>query len=246
MSNGGDWIDKRALETLTRTGRSARRVPSGCHLGRRRSGRLGRHRTPVRFRPRSRNCRARRQDLGRPRGRPHPLRTRVGPPRQSRSHCGPEPDHVAGAQTRPWTIISTWPSSRVSRPWPADRLETAPGWFGRAAVRAPLPLRFGLWSFATHAVLPGRRTWLASRVRPLIRLVDAAAARHEVCHFSLPLLALTGGGRSGLTAIEKLLRHVARRREQGTLDVLTLSATAQRLTGTRQAIPARSILRPAA
>ncbi len=121
-------------------------------------------------------------------------------------------------------------------------------WFSSRPAALLLPLRFGLWSFPTHATLPGRRVLLrlrgtASRIR---RTIDRAVANREVCHLSINGLAIAVQGPSALRTIERVLRHADKRRQQGQLCLSTLATASARLTGGRQSAPARSILRPAA
>ncbi len=121
-------------------------------------------------------------------------------------------------------------------------------WFSGRSAAPPLSLRFGLWSIPTQATLPGSRAslWLGGGSNRVRRLIDAAIVQRGICHVSINGLAVAAKGPSALHSIERVLRHADKRRAQGTLCLATLAAASQRLTGGRQAAPARSILRPAA
>ncbi len=121
-------------------------------------------------------------------------------------------------------------------------------WFASRTAAPPLSLRFGLWSIPTQGTLPSNRTalWLSNGLRRVRQSIDAAVAQRGVCHLSINALAVAAKGPSALRSIDRVLKHAEKRRLHSGLYVGTLAATAERLTGGRQSVPARSILRPAA
>jgi len=120
------------------------------------------------------------------------------------------------------------------------------GWFLRATLAPPEQLRFGLWEVPVAAVLPAARGWfgLASGARAAKSGIDRAGSTPAVFHLKIDglLLAVESAARQ----LEQVLRHLDRRRQSGLIAVATLADIAANLSGRRQAMPARSILRPAA
>jgi hypothetical protein len=116
-------------------------------------------------------------------------------------------------------------------------------WRGVARRRQgadPRPIRFGLWSLGPNLVLPGAGYGRACRA------IDRAAIGHGLVHLVIdgPLLATVRG--PAWRTFERIVAHAARRRDEGSLAVVTLADVAGRL-GHRSAVgPARSILRPQA
>ena len=114
-----------------------------------------------------------------------------------------------------------------------------------AADAAPvMTLRYGLWRLATSLELPGREgwlrgTWAAARSR---RRVDLAIRRNEPLHVTIDGAAVLESAQA-TRVLERLLRHVDRRRQQGLLSVVTLAEIAQQLGRPRAAATAESILR---
>jgi len=121
-------------------------------------------------------------------------------------------------------------------------------WFAARAVAQPWSPRFGLWEMPPSLRLPGVSNWRpgGGGTRAAKRGIDQAAAARSVYHLMIDGLLLATAGKSAERVLEKVLRHADRRRQQGTLQVMTLASTAQCLTGDRHGTPARSILRPAA
>jgi len=129
------------------------------------------------------------------------------------------------------------------------RAETKPGtrWFARTRPEIA-PLRFGLWQLPTQLALPSERDWRfwRSPARQAKTELARAVTEREVFHLSISGLAAAEASRSTLRTLDRLLADAARAREAGLLVVETVAATARRLSGGRQANPARSILQPAA
>ncbi|HTU26132.1 MAG TPA: hypothetical protein VMF30_12075 [Pirellulales bacterium] len=129
------------------------------------------------------------------------------------------------------------------------RVEATPaaGWIVRSRPEVS-PLRFGLWQLPTQIALPSQRTWRfwRSPARQARAELAHAVREHNVFHLSISGLAAADHSRSVLRTLDRLMVDVARARESGQLVVETLTATARRLAGPRQATPARSILQPAA
>ncbi|MCE9556533.1 MAG: hypothetical protein K8T91_24550 [Planctomycetes bacterium] len=104
-------------------------------------------------------------------------------------------------------------------------------------------LRFGLWRLATSWGIPSEGwlggAWGAARGR---RRLDQAIRRNEPFHVMIDAAAVLQSPQAART-LDRLLRHVDRRREQGMLNVGTLSEIAQQLARPRSSVTAESILR---
>lgn len=105
-------------------------------------------------------------------------------------------------------------------------------------------LRFGLWRLATSYEIPGREGWLRSlwTAGSGRRQVDQAIRRQQLLHVCIDEVAAANHGRATRT-LERLLRHVDRRRQQGLLEVATLNDIARQLERPPAAATAQSILR---
>jgi hypothetical protein len=95
--------------------------------------------------------------------------------------------------------------------------------------------------------LPGGSRWLVGGgggfgVR---RMIDAAITKKLPSTLLVNCLDLAARP-SGFGVLETLFRHIARRRDQAAIQVVTQSVMADRITGDRQSAPSHSILRPAA
>ena len=125
---------------------------------------------------------------------------------------------------------------------------TGSGLLRRRAVAEPRSLRFGLWDLPAATRLPGESRWLPSGggARSARRGIDRAIATRAVYQLMIDGLLLAVRSPSALRLLERVLRHVDQRRQQGTLTVATLAGTAALLAGNRQGTPSHSILRPAA
>ncbi len=111
---------------------------------------------------------------------------------------------------------------------------------GRRRVRHPIrTLRFGLWEMQASFLFAedsGRTGGLAIR-----RRIDRAMSGGGLCHVVLG--DLVSGDRQSLRSLERLLQHVARRRDDGQLQVRTISQIAAQLPHRRSTPAAQSILR---
>jgi hypothetical protein len=118
-----------------------------------------------------------------------------------------------------------------------------------AVSRAPRSraLHFGLWSFPVTITLPGQsRFWPGGGgARAAKASIDQAIAQRGLAQLVIesPRLAERSGA---YRVLQRVLRHVAGRREAGLLEVLTIGAMAARLSSQRQGQPSRSILQSAA
>ena len=108
-------------------------------------------------------------------------------------------------------------------------------------------LQFGLWSFPVTIRLPGGSRWWpggggarSARAR-IDQTIDQAGLAQLV--IDAPRMAAKS---ASFRVLERVLRHVERRRNSGLLEVLTIRAMAARLSSQRQGQPSRSILQPAA
>ncbi len=121
------------------------------------------------------------------------------------------------------------------------------GWFRRRRIdNSPQAIRFGLWQIPASRRLTGTSDWLWSAGLKSRRGIDRAVRTKSVYHLAIDAAALAACGRSVLAAIEKILRHASRRRDEAALRMTTLSGAAALLMGDRRSMPARSILHPAA
>ena len=109
-------------------------------------------------------------------------------------------------------------------------------------------LRYGVWSIPAGLRLPGISRWLPSGggVHLVRGAIDRAIKKTGVCHVRIDSLGLATRGPAALRALDRMLRHADRRRQQGLLAIETVAETARQLSGVRRGVPARSILRPAA
>jgi len=126
--------------------------------------------------------------------------------------------------------------------------EASGGWLWRGPATRTEALRFGMCSIPAGLHLPGASRFLPSggAVRHAKRSIDEAIRKPAVCHMRINGLSLGSRGPAALAALEKVLRHLDRRRTEGVLVVETLAGTSRLLTGGRKRAAARSILRPAA
>lgn len=112
------------------------------------------------------------------------------------------------------------------------------------AAAQPQALRFGLWGLPVAMRLPSARRWFGGGARAARAQVERAIDARGVVGLAIDARALAKRG--ALRLVERVLEHAARRRSEGTLDVLTLGDAASRLSAPAQSRPTRSILRPAA
>jgi len=113
----------------------------------------------------------------------------------------------------------------------------------KSQVSTPVTtLRFGLWQLATSWRLPCDGwlgdAWGAARGR---RLLDLAIRRNAPFHLMIDAAAMEASS-SSLKGLQRLLKHVEKRRQQGALSVVTLADIAEQLTPRRASATARSIL----
>ena len=109
----------------------------------------------------------------------------------------------------------------------------------------PVPMRFGVWNLAPNCVLPATRwTWRADHgLSTAQRAIRSAIRSHNTVHLMIDAAGLGETGRRGFRMVERLLRHIADRRDRRQLESATLAAMARMLTPCRTEQPTRSILR---
>ncbi|NIP87016.1 MAG: hypothetical protein GTO03_16200 [Planctomycetales bacterium] len=100
-------------------------------------------------------------------------------------------------------------------------------------------LRYGLWEMESSLVMGDER--MRAGGLGLRRRVDRAMSAGGLCHVALGE-AVTAD-RQVLRPLERLFRHVARRRQERQLEVQTISQVALQLPRRRSGRPAQSILR---
>jgi len=112
----------------------------------------------------------------------------------------------------------------------------------------PKAMRFGLWSFPTAITLPRATRWWpgGGGSRAVRRDIDTVIASRAIAPVAIDLTQLARRGGLARGVVERVLQHLARRRDEGRLEVLTVNAAAMRLASLHQGRPSRSILRPAA
>jgi hypothetical protein len=112
----------------------------------------------------------------------------------------------------------------------------------------PQTVRFGLWSFPVSVALPGTSRCLpgGGGKRTARATIDRAIAACGLIQLAIDAPRLAARGHAAERVVERVLEHVARRRRQGTLEVVTLSEAAGKLRAGHPSRPSRSILRPAA
>jgi hypothetical protein len=110
---------------------------------------------------------------------------------------------------------------------------------GRRANHPIQTLRFGLWEMQASLLVPERAGMISgfSMRRRIDRIISAGG----VCHVALTVSA--DADRPTLRTLEGLLRHVARRRDDADLEVLSFSQIAAQLPSRRSSQSAHSILR---
>jgi hypothetical protein len=107
-------------------------------------------------------------------------------------------------------------------------------------------IRFGLWRIPViGAWSKARRIFLLGRHRGLCKQIAAAAALQAPVVIGVNALDLAVQ-RGGFSELDTILKGVARRRDQGSFDIVTQAGLIARIAPERQAAPAHSILRPAA
>ena len=122
------------------------------------------------------------------------------------------------------------------------------GWFAPPVLKAPAPLRFGLYDVPASMRLPGQSRWKlgGGGRRRARRCIDHAIATRSAFHIQLDALSLAERAPLAEHALDQILRHVALRQREGTLQIATLATLAGKLAGDRTKTPTRSILQPAA
>jgi hypothetical protein len=105
------------------------------------------------------------------------------------------------------------------------------------AMAAPRALRWGLWELQPSCDL------LQVGARATQRALDRAIAATEPVHIMLDLQRLAFAGRGSWGPVDRLLRHVARRRDEGLLQASSIAGLVATVQGSLQGRPARSILR---
>jgi len=108
-------------------------------------------------------------------------------------------------------------------------------------------LRFGLWSFPVSCSLPGSSRWLpgGGGARSARKQLDSAIAERGLFQLAIDASRLESRGAPALRVLQRVLQHIAIRREQGSLEVTTIQAAAGQLSGQLQGRPSQSILRAA-
>jgi hypothetical protein len=114
-------------------------------------------------------------------------------------------------------------------------------------LRLPQQIRFGLWTLPASYKLPGGSRWLLGGGGSIgvRRSIDTAISKNLPALLLLNCLDLAARP-SGCSVLETLCKHIAKRRDQSMMQVVTQSVMADRITGDRQSAPSHSILRPAA
>lgn len=112
----------------------------------------------------------------------------------------------------------------------------------------PRTLQFGLWSFPVSSCLPCDSRWFrggggAGKARAII---DQAILDSGLAQLVIDAPRLAARGHSAARVLDRVLKHVDRRRDQGMLDVEPIGLVARRLGAQYQGRPSRSILLPAA
>jgi hypothetical protein len=108
------------------------------------------------------------------------------------------------------------------------------------STAAPRALRWGLWELQPSCDL------LQASARIAQRAIDRAVAASEPVHVVVDLESLAFAGRGQWGTVERLFRHVARRRNESFLQVSSIAALVATVQGSLQGRPSRSILRKAA
>jgi len=104
-------------------------------------------------------------------------------------------------------------------------------------LATPRALRWGLWELQPSCDL------LRAGARAAQRTLDRAVAATEPVHVVLDLERLAFAGRGQWGLVDRLLRHVARRRDDGLLQACSIAGLVAMVQGSLQGRPARSILR---
>ena len=109
----------------------------------------------------------------------------------------------------------------------------------------PLSLRYGIWRAPAAIMIPAVGGWLPFRLAPARRAVRRAMSDASMAHFCIDVEQINQDAARQLSSIERTLKYVAQRRDQGLIQVLTLRQMASQLLPIRTAPMARSILRAA-
>lgn len=112
----------------------------------------------------------------------------------------------------------------------------------RVGVAAALPraLHWGLWELAPSLDV------LEAGARRTANKIDVSIDAGEPLHVVLPLRSLALGTSTRWGIVERVLKHVRRRRDEGLLETSTMSQFVARLALLCQGRPSQSILRKAA
>ena len=122
---------------------------------------------------------------------------------------------------------------------------TDPGLQSRGSQ--PRPMQSGMWSFVTSVTLPAPESWFASnRGRKARAAVEAAIAQRGLAHVVVDAAALAAAAKSHQRALVRFVHYLAQCRQQRTIEVLSIQATAARLSSRYKSQPSRSILHSAA
>ena len=110
----------------------------------------------------------------------------------------------------------------------------------------PRPARHGIWQAPTAWMLPPRGAWWLLSAWGVRREIQRAASAGSLLHLEVSAPRLIELGEPAAQIVENLIAALARQRDQGQLQVLTLAAIAGEALSLRAAAPSHSILRPAA
>ena len=117
----------------------------------------------------------------------------------------------------------------------------------KRSAQALISIRYGLWQcHATCAFPSGRRWWGANGLKKCRSAIERGSQDNQLIHIAIDAGALIEAGSSGERHLAQLLSEVANRRENQSLQVMTLNELTQLRIQSHQSSPAHSILRPAA
>lgn len=116
-----------------------------------------------------------------------------------------------------------------------------------AAARKFLPpVRCGLWEAPTAWLIPPQPTWRLFDRWQMRREMQRTIRERSLLHWEINAQRLADARRGGWQLIEESLAALAGERQRGRIQILTMGAAAAAHLRPRTAVPAHSILRPAA
>jgi hypothetical protein len=127
----------------------------------------------------------------------------------------------------------------------AIRGPAAANWFPARRNSLP-PIRFGLWQPPAAWLVPPRQTWWAPATWRVRHVIQRTIRQGGLLHLEIDAARLVTAGQPALRLVDRIVAHVAAKRDTGLLRVMTIQQLAAAILAQRAGTPSRSILQSAA